>query len=468
MGCYHFEIAWIRLQSAWNECKLFSLHQSVVHKQTVKQPILIIPLPSPYCDENWNYNQHGMDWKCMCIEGHQQSPIDINPFPRFIPLSKSATFQFYRVSTIPFVVKYDYGLIKIVCEKDCAGFGTIVDKDFSEYNAKEIRFHTPAEHRINGRTFDMEVQVICDPISPQDYSKKLGISFLFVISPGARNKFIDSLDLLNLPSQMDPYRRLHDIFVSSDTPPGQMGESTISLEDFFWVDYNDDANSMYINDRFSGFFSYFYYNGSITSPPCDENVRWIVASDPLPIGSTAVEMLRDSYMSGYMGQMMGAGGATQMQNSGGMMGGGMGGGMGGMGGGMGGMGGGMGGGMSGGIGGGMGGGMGGGGMGGGSSMGGMGGGMSGANSVGMSSMMGQMFGNHRYIQSLNFRMIYFFDLLESDCYPKPPHLDQSIRRGHFEKLNLVEKKYVFMPGTKASDQDNAFLVSPGQARSHIK
>lgn len=31
--------------------------------------MIIIPLPSPDCETDWNYNQHGQDWKCRCDDG---------------------------------------------------------------------------------------------------------------------------------------------------------------------------------------------------------------------------------------------------------------------------------------------------------------------------------------------------------------------------------------------------------------
>ena len=30
---------------------------------------MIVPLPSPDCSKDWNYNFHGMDWVCKCNEG---------------------------------------------------------------------------------------------------------------------------------------------------------------------------------------------------------------------------------------------------------------------------------------------------------------------------------------------------------------------------------------------------------------
>ncbi len=37
--------------------------------QKITQPILIIPLASPFCNQDYNYNELGADWECECREG---------------------------------------------------------------------------------------------------------------------------------------------------------------------------------------------------------------------------------------------------------------------------------------------------------------------------------------------------------------------------------------------------------------
>jgi len=39
----------------------------------------LIPLPSPFCNYQFNYKENGDDWNCKCEEGYSQSPIAI-PF----------------------------------------------------------------------------------------------------------------------------------------------------------------------------------------------------------------------------------------------------------------------------------------------------------------------------------------------------------------------------------------------------
>jgi hypothetical protein len=56
----------------------------IEEKQQVKQPVMVIPLPSPYCNQNWNYNSEGTDWNCKCSEGYQQSPIPLKNCKRIL------------------------------------------------------------------------------------------------------------------------------------------------------------------------------------------------------------------------------------------------------------------------------------------------------------------------------------------------------------------------------------------------
>jgi len=47
-----------------------------------------------------------------------------------------------------------------------------------EYHAKEIHFHTPAEHTIAEEVFAMEIQVIFHSVTDGDFKKKAVLSFM--------------------------------------------------------------------------------------------------------------------------------------------------------------------------------------------------------------------------------------------------------------------------------------------------
>jgi carbonic anhydrase len=82
--------------------------------------------------------------------------------------------------------------------------------DGSVYHAQEISVHTPSEHTINGERFPLEVVVKHVGKSVGDIAKHLSISFLFKKSPGIYNKFLESLDVFNLPNPLDRSRDLEN------------------------------------------------------------------------------------------------------------------------------------------------------------------------------------------------------------------------------------------------------------------
>ena len=38
-------------------------------KEVTRQPIYLVATPSPYCNDNKNFDRNGMDWECLCKEG---------------------------------------------------------------------------------------------------------------------------------------------------------------------------------------------------------------------------------------------------------------------------------------------------------------------------------------------------------------------------------------------------------------
>ena len=66
----------------------------------------VVSTPSPYCNDGWDYQEHGEDWQCLCQEGRMQSPIDIKLLCK-VPgvmtpenrLNQSAIFQFQAVQS---------------------------------------------------------------------------------------------------------------------------------------------------------------------------------------------------------------------------------------------------------------------------------------------------------------------------------------------------------------------------------
>jgi len=183
-------------------------------------------------------------------------------------VSSETTVDGQLVANQNLKLKYVDGTLKIFHNR----FGKVVTMDGAVYFAEEIVIRTPAEHTIEGRKFDMEIQVIHYGQSQGDIAKQLILCFVFEVVPGVYNKFLDDLEFFNLPNPLSKERDItNKLFV-----PKLLYKA-------------EDDSIAYLKP-----FSFYTYQGSLTSPPCTENTIIYVASKPLKIGTTAIQMFKES------------------------------------------------------------------------------------------------------------------------------------------------------------------------------
>jgi len=248
-------------------------------QRQLKQPYIVIPTPQRMCNQNWNYNKKWDDWECLCSEGKEQSPIDLPSLQDAVSSPVKPYFEYDVVNvTKENLLKIEHDQHRLVIKANTSDllkarwFGKLVTNDWTVYYATEIAFHSPSEHTINWKKFPLEIQVLHEGKSKGDFSKKAILSFLYEWHPGVYNKFLDDVEFFNLPNPHDKYRVLHNkIFV-----PNML--RTIE----------DPQNSMMIP------FSFYTYQGSLTLPPCVENVIHLVASQPIPASITSLDMFKES------------------------------------------------------------------------------------------------------------------------------------------------------------------------------
>jgi carbonic anhydrase len=237
----------------------------------VSQPVILVPISQPTCNEHWDYSKHGDNWECQCKEGKQQSPIDLPKAEDAKSSSVKPLFLFEEV--IPdekFKILNENQILKIYHYN----FGKVVTLDGTKYLGHEINFHTPSEHKIDGKRFDMEMQVIFSNIldlaeeeKPHTGNKHIVLSFLFYKDPGAYNQFFESLDIFNLPDTKTKSRSI---------------ENKLYIPKIFYGCDSDEMPAMKP-------FSFYTYSGSLTTPPCTEKTIHYVASDPIPLANVIVE-----------------------------------------------------------------------------------------------------------------------------------------------------------------------------------
>jgi carbonic anhydrase len=251
---------------------------TIIEKQVI-QPIIIIPLPSRECNEGWDYQQNGNNWECDCL-GKEQAPIDLPHTQDALDTPIKPLFQYEEIiirkdekddkgkTKEPLKLVLDDNILKIKYDK----FGKLVTMDGAVYFAQEIQIHTPAEHTVAGKTYEMEIQILHRGMSKGDLAKSAILCFLVEKVPGVYNKFMDDLDFFNLPNQLSKEREL---------------EASIFIPKLLYQADDDIVGAMKP-------FSFYTYQGSLTAPPCLENTIVYVASEPIQLGSTALKLFQEA------------------------------------------------------------------------------------------------------------------------------------------------------------------------------
>lgn len=255
----------------------------IVIAQNEIERIYVIPTASRHCNENWDYKSHGSQWECTCSEGLEQSPIELPLIQEAIESNVAPLFKFYTIkaktvmkdiSGTPLLetkskIIYENNAIKIKAEE----IAKIVTFDGAVYIAEEIIFHTPAEHIIKGKERpDMEMEIVYYGQSKGDINKQVVLSFLFKKTPGAYNKFFDSIDILDLPNPIAKSKNLKGDIYIPNVQYSQEYKGKIELKPF----------------------SFYTYQGSFTAPPCTERTIRYVASDLIPLSTVIIEQFKEA------------------------------------------------------------------------------------------------------------------------------------------------------------------------------
>lgn len=171
--------------------------------------------------------------------GMQQSPINLEKETSKLEQSSSGLELHY--TECEFAVENNGHTIEAV-PSDQDNYITL---DGVDYYLAQFHFHAPSEHQIDGVNAEMEVHFV-------HKSKDGEIAVIGVlIGEGSENQELKEL---------------------LDTMPAQVTEE----EDMVKLDEKIDILKLLPKDS-----SMFRYDGSLTTPPCTEGVKWIVYQSPI-------------------------------------------------------------------------------------------------------------------------------------------------------------------------------------------
>lgn len=197
---------------------------------------------------HWGYTGHNTPdkWGTLsekfreCGVGLNQSPINITHslHANLPPLDPS-----YKSSTANIV---DNGhTIQINMTP-----GSTFTIDGKTFELKQFHFHSPSENHIDGKSFPLEGHFV-------NLDKEGNIAVIAVMfEEGKPNKVLEK--------------------VWENMPAKEGEKKTLKLENI--------AKSLLPEDK-----HYYRFNGSLTTPPCTEGVRWFVLKTPLTISKEQVK-----------------------------------------------------------------------------------------------------------------------------------------------------------------------------------
>lgn len=232
--------------------------ENVDDNQTTDTTENVQSTPTDCSDVHWGYDgDEGPEhWADLCTGfsacGHQsQSPVNI-------------TGATDNDQLTPIEVSYSSTSADIVnnghtVQFNCAP-GSKINVNGTEYELLQFHYHGLSEHQVDGQHFPLEVHFVHK--ATDDNFAVLGIFF----EEGDENKLFADF-LAHFPHQ-----------------EGEYSDENISI----------DLSSLLPQDM-----SYYYYSGSLTTPPCSEVVNWYVLKNTVTASADQIAefqaILHDNY-----------------------------------------------------------------------------------------------------------------------------------------------------------------------------
>ncbi len=206
------------------------------------------------------------DW-AIASTGIRQSPIDINSS------TTVASSQLGKGPLGPINFHYTGSILSVInnghaIQVDCnSTAGNYIEISGQKYELLQFHFHTRSEHKIDGKDYPMELHLV-HKLSESSEDKaelkpvKLAVVGVMIKEGKKPNKIIKELGIKNILMSKpgdDPYKVWVKGFRANDFLPE--------------------------NER-----SYYRYHGSLTTPPCSENVLWTVMEKPISFSKTQIDI----------------------------------------------------------------------------------------------------------------------------------------------------------------------------------
>jgi carbonic anhydrase len=134
--------------------------------------------------------------------------------------------------------------------------GSTIKINGEEYELLQFHFHTPSEHTINGKASALEMHLV-----HRNAKNQLAVVGV-MMEKGATNPLIEQI-WQHIPT---------------------VGKTNVVKNSTI------NATKLLPNNK-----AYFSYAGSLTTPPCSENVKWNVLIEPIQVSEKQIEAFQSLY-----------------------------------------------------------------------------------------------------------------------------------------------------------------------------
>lgn len=183
-----------------------------------------------------------------CADGNEQSPVDIE----FSEVTESSARENVELNYQPgkFNLSNDGHTLMVHAARP----ENVLSIEEDNYKLVQFHFHTPSEHQFNGEYYEMELHLV-----HENQQGELAVAGI-MIQQGAENE-----TLLPIWNKL----------------PEKETESSIPVENLI------DVQALLPEDADS-----FHYNGSLTTPPCSEQVKWMIYEEPITMSAEQIEQFQ--------------------------------------------------------------------------------------------------------------------------------------------------------------------------------
>ncbi len=185
----------------------------------------------------------------VCKTGKKQSPIDIT---KVTASSVSAPIITYSQSTTVRIQDNGHTVVYTPITED-----NTITLHHERYVLKQFHYHTPSEHQFGGQNYSGE---------------------LHFVHANSENELAVIAVMLQIGQNNENLRVLLD-------------GTQLTAEN----DTEFTANKVDLSALISTAPTFYRYSGSLTTPPCTEQVQWYVSKQPLSLASAQFSVLLDLY-----------------------------------------------------------------------------------------------------------------------------------------------------------------------------